>query len=936
MSEAPSPSPSPASPTPSPNPPPTPTPSTPQPRGNGILLLFSVLCLAAGLGTYFWLNHIKSPAYQARQKLSKAEDLARKGEVGEAAKLYRDLAEDSPDHVKPALTGFKKMLGSAFDSAPLDQAAVVLEVAIAWPDAPHLRDGLGDRALAMLRDRGEKDLDGALRLLYLVLFTATDQKHHEKMTKEGDELLEGWVKKFPEHLEASVNYAYALMRRGDNAGVEKLLAPFREKMANGEGCYLLGMAYANQNKNDQALALWEPYCAARVPNYLTKWAEYRKAYNAMKRVVLPQIEDGSAPEFEFDLYRRADPQNKANLVSGYIEKRLVQDKPELGKTLTELRRLQPFQQAVMNLGQLQLATAQSKLDPAARKAGLEKASETAKSLRDMVPDNPTVYLFSGTIAYELGDLKEGQKLFEKPLENTNRATGALLNVADSYRSVGEFALARKLIEEAYSKEETQKKEKNKGALYEVAFQRSRLPLDTEDELAWLKKSDPDSDRTKLFLVETQARQAEEQGRFIESAELLRKAIDMVGKTGQDSAGRDNELGIFWLRLFRVSGDQAALKKGLDLLDKALAKLPNNSVVVHNAALNLYQNACFDLAMESLDPSALQMAEGLQLLEYLYNDRAGREEQAARLRKHVGMIKARDLMKKLMTLQPRQSLAYDIFSQLYVWDRDLKSLEELAAKLREVGVDESEIVRLHLNRYSGRGDDQRKQERKRVIERWEKMADEMRRKKKERSLAAALSNLIHAMLAGEKLGEPIDADRLVKLAEEAYAAHACRTTTEKLKDALLYRAHRQLIERDEEYRKMAERARRSLEPSYLVAVALTRDGSARALALANADVVRAAKLVKERSEAFPDEPTPLAYALLKATHPEAAAKVAEALRTDALQQVKRSIALQLKPLILSDALGQYWVLRLEGKDKEGDTLLRTLGERGVPLPFDVGK
>src|SRR5439155_3805942 len=111
------------------------------------------------------------------------------------------------------------------------------------------------------------------------------------------------------------------------------------------------------------------------------------------------------------------------------------------------------------------------------------------------------------------------------------------------------------------------------------------------------------------------------------------------------------------------------------------------------------------------------------------------------------------------------------------------------------------------------------------------------------------------------GEPIDADRVVKLAEEAYAAQASRMTTEKLKDALLYRAHRQLIERDAEYKKMAERARRSLDPSSLVALALTREGPAKALALANADVVRAAKLVKERFEAFSDEPTPWMYAML---------------------------------------------------------------------------
>jgi hypothetical protein len=907
----------------------------PQSRGNRLVLGLSVLCLVGGLGLLAWSNYTKTAGYQAKQQLSKAEQLAHEGKVGEAAQLYLKVAQEWPDHVKAALSGFKKLLGSALDSASLKDAAIVIDVAVNWPDGPYLSEGLGDRAMEMLKQRGEQDLDGALRLINRAVSAplARDQAHLDKLAKEGDELLEGWVKKNPDHLEAAVNLGFSRLRRGNNAGVEEVLSRFRDtiKKTNAEGAHLLSAALANQGKNVEALTLLEPYCDERIPKYMKAAAAYRNAFQEMKRTVVPQIDDGSAPDFDFDHYRRGDPLTKSKVVSAYIEKRLA-EKPETSTLRQEFRDLAPLQVAVINLGRLQLAVGQATLDPASRKAKLEKAKETAATLRKMAPDEMNSFLFSGSVAYAMGEPEEGKKFFEELLSKTGKATAIMLQVADTYSSVGEFTEARKVIEEAYNNKE----EKDKGSRFELAFQRSRVPIDTEDEIAWLKKSDPDSDRTKLYLLESQSRLAEEQGRFIEAADSLRKVIEAVGKTGTDSPGRDNQLALLWLRLFRVTGEQSALTKGLELLDKALKKLPDQPVIVHNAALHLYQSASFGLAMESLDPSVLRIGEGLLLLEYLYHDRAGREEQAARVRKHPGMIKARELLKKLLTLQPRQSLAYNFLGQLYSWDHDVKAMEELEAQLRKVGVDEAEAVQTHVNFYSGKTDEQYKQSRKRFLDRWEKLAEEMRRKKKERSLAVALANLVHLSLDGERYGEPVDADQVVKLAEEAYAAHVCRMTTEQLKDALLYRAHRRLIARDQEYKKMAERSRRSLPPPFLVVLALTREGSARALALADADVVRAAKLVKERAEAFPDEPTPWIYAMLKATHSETAARVAEALRTDAIQRLKRSMSLKLRPLNLTDALGQYWVLQLEGKDKEGEALLRTLGERGVPLPFEVGK
>jgi hypothetical protein len=100
------------------------------------------------------------------------------------------------------------------------------------------------------------------------------------------------------------------------------------------------------------------------------------------------------------------------------------------------------------------------------------------------------------------------------------------------------------------------------------------------------------------------------------------------------------------------------------------------------------------------------------------------------------------------------------------------------------------------------------------------------------------------------------------------------------------------------------------------------------------VIRAAQLLKERAEAFPDEASPWVQAMLRNTHEETAAKVAQTLKDDNFSAAARAVAIKLNPLSLSPVLEQFWALQLQEKEKEGQELLRQLGKQGVPLPFEV--
>jgi hypothetical protein len=140
-----------------------------------------------------------------------------------------------------------------------------------------------------------------------------------------------------------------------------------------------------------------------------------------------------------------------------------------------------------------------------------------------------------------------------------------------------------------------------------------------------------------------------------------------------------------------------------------------------------------------------------------------------------------------------------------------------------------------------------------------------------------------------LGWAVDADAVVKLAEEADAAAPSSATRGAVIAALSFRAHRALAAEYRAYAELARKTERSLGSSLLLTYVLGREGPLRDKALANADVKRALAQVK----AFPDNQDPSDWAALRAAHPAEAAQVAKVCRAERLD-LKRKIEEELRP------------------------------------------
>jgi hypothetical protein len=181
---------------------------------------------------------------------------------------------------------------------------------------------------------------------------------------------------------------------------------------------------------------------------------------------------------------------------------------------------------------------------------------------------------------------------------------------------------------------------------------------------------------------------------------------------------------------------------------------------------------------------------------------------------------------------------------------------------------------------------------------------------------------------------VDHDALVKLAEEAHKAAPSSATRGTLELALLARASRTLAAKEPEYAAMAKKAKRSLGTTDLVAVALWRDGKPRQAALENDDVKRVLTLVREGEKAYPDSPDGWTWAMLKAAHPDEAAKLAVALKANEKERVYRQITEHLSPMSAAHAFRACWTLEAAGQNKEALAVLKRCAAEGVPMPFEV--
>ncbi len=899
-------------------------------RAWNYFLLSGILCLA---GLIAWISYTTSRDYLAAKRLAEGDRLAEAGQVVPAAQAYQEVALGLTRHSPAARQKLEDLLDApAVRASAANATAVVVKVVSLNRTGPPAVPLLG-RGLKLVEHFAQSDPRGALTVAD-ALAPLLANKNPALVKKEADalaavqlKLLERVVQKEPANVEMASRLAVLYEQKKDLARCEKLLAPHEKRLGLTEGARVLGQIYARQGKFEQAYALLQPYAEERLKKFHAVEKDFEETIKRFDERLVQRIRTNQAPDFPAAEFKRAanDEQRQAIYQKYFFAK--LKDDPEYQAALEARQQTAGVTSVALDLGTVMLRRAQAMNDPAARRRELERAEKVFLAVRSAAGQTDQYRLYLGQVYYWLGKHAEGRKQFDELLAARKRAAVLLVRISEVLREVGSESEARSLAEEAYEKAGDDKTK------HTAASQRALLAKDLDDRILWLGRSDLRDLSTKADLQSTKGHQAARDGKEEEAARHYREAIATYGQLPQNEAILNNSA-LVHFALYRVTGERRVLDQGTEMLEKALALRPGDSILLLNAADSLEKASLRDIIGAALDLNALKTDGDLELFPFLYCDEAGRNAYRDRVRKHAGIVKATAYYDRLMVLAPKRVRGYSRLLALHGLTEDLPALQNLLKRLEAVELDQADANRLALEYYQGKNDAKLRKDLQPMITRYERAAEATRKGDRKTTFAAAAASLANWLPRLEQLGAEVDANRVVALAEEAYQAAPSEGTNNALFNALLFRAGRALIAQEPAYAALAKRAKRALGHSYLIPVALAQEGELRAKVLANPDVRRALTLIRDNLKVFPSAASEWAWAMLREAHPEEAAKVAEAVRKNEAGRVKRSIQAKLSPLSATDAFMAYWALQIAGQEADGIKVLKAYAARGVPMPFDL--
>jgi tetratricopeptide (TPR) repeat protein len=874
----------------------------------------SLLLFLALVGAGVWFARTGSSEYRDGVRLAKAQQLITDGQRAEAAELLGLILERKTSHVPAARELLAEMVTKPAGDEQ-DEAAFRL-AAIQERKGEGVVPDLFKKGYQAADALGAKDPALALRLLEVVAPLALNSAESQQLERR---LVEALAKKNPADVALTSRLAALLATTGaSNADLRAMLVPHEEKLGTLDGAAILGQVYADEGKFEQPARLLEPFIDARLQGYQDATKQVLAAQDVVVKRANALIASGTAVGFDQAKFRAASREEKEAMFWAFVDPMIVED-AGVRVAMHAHQRERLVQPAVLALGLSQLSLAQREAAPDARRAGLEKAKATFFKVREQAAANPQYRLHLARVHYWLGEAAEGRQLLDAYLEQEKRSAAAVSRVVGLLRNVGAVTEGRQLVEEAYNKEP------HKQGKQELASTRAVLSLDLDDQIVWLRRANLEDFEVKAALAGCLGHQAMRKGDDAQAAKHYREQVAQYPDPGENPVLLHNSA-LAYINLYDVTLDLEAFREGLRRSEKASTLSPTDPIIRRVYTGLLLTAAAADVFGDTIDWKVLRRRPGLDLLGHLYHDAAGWEKAAGRLRASPHLVQARTSLERLTVLAPNDPGHWSQLASLLDRIDDADALKALAARLEGQNLDTGDNDRQSRELYEGKKDAQHRADARGPVARAEK-ALEAARKVKGPTLAAAACQL-SARLLTLAYYEESDADRPLKLAEEAHAAAPSEATRAALYSARLHRASLAL-RKEPSFAGPAREGRRSLG-SLLVQWALVGGGEPRKRALALDDVKEAVRIKAEQIKTLPGSRHASDWALLAGHHPEADG-LAKRILAEGVEAARLSIHARTTPLAAVTAAEQAWLRRMEGKAAEAKALLDERAGKGVPLP-----
>jgi tetratricopeptide (TPR) repeat protein len=870
--------------------------------------LLMCLLIFGGGGFLGWTGYTETEGYKAGVKIAEAQKLAREGSPVQAAESYRQVIYTYKNSKIDAEMKLRDLITAPTNN--LGEMAKVYGIVAELLRQRMISDfGFAQAGVKLCTEQEKNDPAGTMAVLEVI------EPHLEKndeVQPMQQRLLEQLTKEQPGEVRWASKLAAIYDKQDENAArCEQLLAPHAEKLTDQDGAAVLGRILLNKGELTKSEPVLSRFVELRLPHLERAWNELDSAF----RQIGMDLDQQRAFGFDYDAFNRADDEQKRELFQEYAAKQ-----PAYRTALRGLVAQSRVTQAAMDLGLTRLLLAQKAGEPALRENWLKKAEEAFLSVKKQAGNSNEYRLRLAQVSYWLGKEPEAKKLFEEVLKQNNRVASDLLAVGHIYREVGVVSQARALFEEAYAT----KDEKMQQA---AARARTLVYTDLDDHVLWLERSKGTDPESKAELLHIRGKQAQLKNQQQEAIKLFREALLLREKLPESSSTLNNSA-LIHFSLFAATQDPADFRLGMEKMDRAVQLQPEDSILLMNIIPHILQATLRDLLAAEVDFKVLKRGAGMDLLSFLYADHATRAPLIAQLEKHPGYAKIKTYSEKLMLLAPKSSESYAILFSLAGWTGNLVDLRALEKRLESITLDlrasKTEIVDF----ITGKRDARLLEETKAALERRTQILTEARKIGKI-TLAVAADQLVDTKIESVLMGQNVDAEEMLKLAEEADKAQSSSGTRSTLSAALLHRIHRRLVTTNAEYAAIAEKTKRTLGSSVIYWALHEEDW--RKILLADPEMKRLIEIKRAGLNAFPEACDPWSATLLIAAQAEDAEMLKKKCLGDEKAAIKRSIGRKLWTLKPTQALEEFLVLRLQGKTKEANEVLAKLEKEGLPMP-----
>jgi hypothetical protein len=648
----------------------------------------------------------------------------------------------------------------------------------------------------------------------------------------------------------------------------------------------------------------------------------------MEKSAIEMLRNDKAPADFYKRYDAADEAGKRELVSGFVNDQL-NNSSALKSVVQGLRESATIVPVALDLGIVTVQRAQTLADAAARNAQFEAAEKVFLSIRGAVGNTDSYRLYLGQVYYWLGKQAEGRKLFDELLASHQREPGVLTEVSALLRSVGSIQEARALAEEAHGKAT------DNNLRWSAAHLRSVMPIDDEDELSWLERSDRSQGRIRASIHTIRAQIAQRKGQRAMAKREYEAAADEFAKL-PESAMQLNSSALVHLALYSMEGDPTHRDAGIAQLDQALALMPADSILLLNNVAAVSTAAAGAILADRIDLPLLRMAGDYQLTEFLYDDEASRDRLRRAVRENDAVKKALAYSEKAALLAPRNPRTYVFPGTIATVLDDAATMKSIAARATAAKLDMADDKE-RLRKLADGTDLKKNVEAVNVQVRQAAALMEQRAvQSNPATWAVAAAQWVNGQLALGRLGQPFDVEGIVKVSRKARALSPSSGTLAMLTDSLEARAAQRLARANPTFAASMVKHGRLVEVSTLMIVHLDEDPEFRRLALADPDIVEVMAKLRERDSRFPTKASPWAWLLFRHADAPYAQALAARVKQDASYDAYFQMRAAVEPPQPETVIKRFHHALAIGDRAQAQRLLDDARKDGIVLPELLGR